>query len=420
MEDLVARSSIEDFGDISFVTIPGVSTLSESERAAVYSRLRQQQTVHDIEARLLLLTPPPADQEEEDEDTRHHEVEARKKLEGYGCPACYPPYLDVPLRDPPTEYASIIGYWQSLSTTGDVVLCAQLGDWEKFRTFQQRVRSRYLNLNDYVDRVRERRRNRDLGGDVCLKLNTEQQSRLENWTEYQAYHLQGLATLEQKLEKFKQELEETREKAQHPDPTVSERATNDVDAVQQDIDYFERKLKYHNVLLEWIEQQRRTMSAGKPITFPEANEQRHAEAIQDVTSTRRRPKSMRSDPPVVLGNVRVTKGRPKKENSKIHNPNRKSTPKPAIQVAKAVPQGNTPQATKYRLTRSQGTNEGTTLEQRWPQKVSKAQRFVGANVRSGISQAQSRASQQQRQPAPRIFKTQSGRISRPPAKWSPG
>lgn len=99
---------------------------------------------------------PPLDEEEENEESRVLEAQARKELENEGCPPCYPPDLDIPLRNPPEKYQAIIWYWQSFPGTDDVVLCAQLSDWRKFRTSQGRDRARYRNqpFSNFVDEVR--------------------------------------------------------------------------------------------------------------------------------------------------------------------------------------------------------------------------------------------------------------------------
>ncbi|KAL9632970.1 MAG: hypothetical protein Q9164_004983, partial [Protoblastenia rupestris] len=76
-----------------------------------------------LQSRVQSITPPP-DEEKDGKESRLLEAQARKDLESDGCPACYSSHLDVPVRNPPEEYRPIVGYWQSFSSTGDVVLCA--------------------------------------------------------------------------------------------------------------------------------------------------------------------------------------------------------------------------------------------------------------------------------------------------------
>lgn len=73
-------------------------------------------------------------------------------------------------------------------------LLAQFRDWEKFRDFQRRVRCDHGTpespFSDYVDRVRECRQMHELGGDVRLRFSLDGKNRkLENWIEFQAYHI---------------------------------------------------------------------------------------------------------------------------------------------------------------------------------------------------------------------------------------
>ena len=130
------------------------------------------------------------------------EAQARKDLESDGCPACYPPHLDVPVRNPPEEYKPIIDYWHSLASTGDIVLCAQRAGWQEFRAFQAGVRRRYPIFNTIIDDVRERRRRCELDGVVNLIPDLKQQTRQQNWLEFQNYHLRQHERLEKKRDKL--------------------------------------------------------------------------------------------------------------------------------------------------------------------------------------------------------------------------
>ncbi|KAK0768226.1 hypothetical protein LTR75_018240, partial [Friedmanniomyces endolithicus] len=161
-----------------------------------------------------IITPPP-DEEEDEEDSRVLEAQARQALESDGCPPCYPSYLDVPVRNPPEEYRQIIDYWQSFSSTDDVVLCAQRSDWRKFRESQQRLRQRYWKrpFSIYLDEIRERRRAHGLDGNVHLLLDSQQQTRQQNWTEFQDYHLRLYEWQEKKRDGLQQDLDNIRKEA---------------------------------------------------------------------------------------------------------------------------------------------------------------------------------------------------------------
>ena len=209
---------------------------------------------------------PQLDQEEEDENARMREAQARQELEKDGCPPCYPSYLDVPLRKLPEECQAIVGYWQSFPWTGAMPLWSQISEWRKFRASQARIRRRYQNksFSKFEDVVRERRRRYQLGGDVRLILDPEQQSRLENWIEFQNYHLERLERFEKKRDRLKQELDEVRKKAEDTITAGSEHAAEDaaedVEAVQDLLEIAEWDVERHKILLQWIEQERLAMN----------------------------------------------------------------------------------------------------------------------------------------------------------------
>jgi hypothetical protein len=201
---------------------------------------------------------PPLDQEEENKESRMLEAQAREELENDGCPPCYPPNLNIPLQNPPEQYQAIICYWKSFPGTDDVVLCAQLSDWRKFRTLQGRDRARYRNklFSNFVDKVRERRQRHKLGGDVRLLLDPKQQSGLENWMEFQNYHLKRLERFERRRDSLSDAWKDA--------------GAEDAEAIWQELEDTERDLEGHKVLLEWIEQMRWTMmNPGHPTPVEE-------------------------------------------------------------------------------------------------------------------------------------------------------
>ncbi|GAB1311977.1 hypothetical protein MFIFM68171_02187 [Madurella fahalii] len=95
VDDLVARATVETYGDISIIAVPGVETLPESQRITVLKKAEQRlisdhPDADDLQLRLQTITPPP-DEEEDDEESRLLEAQARQDLESDGCPPCYPP-----------------------------------------------------------------------------------------------------------------------------------------------------------------------------------------------------------------------------------------------------------------------------------------------------------------------------------------
>lgn len=375
------------------------------------------------------------DEEEENEDSRVREAQARQELENDGCPPCYPPYLDIPLRNLPEECQAIVEYWQSFPGTGDVPLCAQNTEWRKFRAFQSRVRRQLRNksFSKFENEVRERRRRYQLSGDVRLILHPKQQSRLENWIEFQNYHLERLEWFEKKRDELKQELNEAQKKLGVTDVADSKCAVEDAEIVQQILNNAEWELKRHKVLLQWIEQKRWAIGSEYSTFTEEDNDDQNAtsKAVRRISTYARQKR--RPETSVILGKVRVVKAMPKKRNTHTQKP-KASELESLIQDSNAIPQSSIPQASKRRQATPRRVKEETPLRQVRPQRVANAKRFTDARVKplsgtqnrsaeqtrsSAQAQSKRRPALQQSQPAPENVISRSGRRSRPPVRWAP-
>lgn len=377
---------------------------------------------------------PPVDEDEKNEESRQFEAKARKELEDTGCPPCYPPDLDITLRNVPQKFQAIVGYWLALLRTDDVVLCAQASDWRKFRADQLRDRRRFRNkrFGEFVDEVRERRRRHGLGGDFRLLPDPRQQRQLENWIEFQNYHLKQLERLETEQDKSKQKLDDARKLASDTNAPGSKRAAEDVE-VLHNLEWGERNLERHKVLLHWIEQQRQAMDPGH--RTPPLQKTNDDQAILSKAGPRTSARGGRkrgSKAPAVLGQAKVIKAKSKKRKKRNTLTQKPRQPEfePTIQGLDAIPQAPMRQETTPRLTKE----EVRPLRQSRPQRVSKAKRFANASMESlsgiqrrgmGPPRSQDRARSKRRpapqrpQPAPEIIKTRSGRISRFPVRWAP-
>lgn len=195
------------------------------------------------------MTPPP-DSDDDLEEARVLEAQARKDLEAEGCPPCYPADFELPLTDPPPEYLPIIRYFEN----DGVYLYAQLSEWQRFRQVQEQdrspTRSRYrsLTFDEWLARIRRRRERNGLSSDVSsIKQSLSQQDRLGNWVEYQDFALkcfQGYYNDKGELEK---ERDEGLAKGEESWP------------YERRMEYIEREMEKHKILLQWIEEQRLVM-----------------------------------------------------------------------------------------------------------------------------------------------------------------
>lgn len=277
--------------------------------------------------------------------------------------------------------------------------------------------------------------NVDKGMDWYLRLllDTKQQSRLDNWIEFQNHHLKRLEQFEKERDKLKQDLDDAQNLAGDGNTTLPEFGPTPAEALKQRLEFTERNLKLHRVLLHWIEQRRLAMDPEHPTSVKEDREdQDAAQKAVRMTSTHGR-RTKQTEGPSVLGKVRVTKAKSKGRNTRNMQIQKPKTPglEPPIQNLDVILQSSNSQPSKHPETKPRRTKIDRPLRQIHPQSVSKACRFAGIRAKSpsgprgrGAEQTQSldrarRTTPQRAQSAP-TFTTWSGRISRPPTRRALG
>ena len=305
------------------------------------------------------------------------------------------------------------------------MLCAQRLDWRKFRQSQRRLRHRYRNksFSIFLDEVRERRRAHRLDDNVHLLLDPQQQSRQLNWIEFQDYHLKLHEWQGKKRDGLQQELDNTWKKTGDTDIEGSEHAIQQERAIHQRLKYAETTLRWHEVILCWIEQCRLAMDPLPPTPVEKGS------GDQNSLSTRQR-RSKRRDTLAVLGKVRVSKSTPKCQNIRTRT-SKAIIPKPiSVDLAVTIP-SSTQQMPKCREIKPRRAKEKA-LGQLLPQRVVKANRFADTGTIprsrtqcSGDGQIRDRARPQRRSTnqrphsTPGTIKTRSQRISMEPVRWAP-
>ena len=305
------------------------------------------------------------------------------------------------------------------------MLCAQRSDWRNFREFQQRLRYRYRSksFSIFVNEVRERRRAHGLDSNVHLLLDSQQQSRQQNWIEFQDYHLRLHELQEKKRDGLQTDLDSTQREASDTDMEGSANRAQQERAILQRLEYAEKTLRWHEVILRWIEQCRVAMDPLPSTPFEKGR------GDQNSSSNRqRRPK--RRNTPAVLGEARVSKSTPKARRIRTRT-SKATIYKPiSLESAATIPSG-TGQMPKRREIKPRRAKEKA-LGQLVPQRVTKANRFAdtGTKSRSRIqcsgdgpirdrAKPHHRSATQRLHPTPRTIKTQSQRISRPSMRWAP-
>lgn len=272
------------------------------------------------------------------------------------------------------------------------MLCAQRSDWRRFRESQRRLRYRYRNksFSIFLDEVRERRRAHGLDDNVHLLLDPHQQSRLQNWIEFQDYHLKLHERQKKKRDGLQKELDNTEKGVGDAGMKGSERAAHQERAIHQRLEYAETTLQWHEVILWWIEQWRLAMDPLPPTPLEKGT------GDQNSSSNRQR-RSKRRSTPAVLGQVRVSKSTSKGQNIRTRTSEATIYKPISVNSAVTIP-SSTQQMPKRREIKPRRAKEKA-LGQFLPQRVAKANRFAIHT--------------------PRTIKTRSQRISREPVRWAP-
>lgn len=175
------------------------------------------------------------------------------------------------------------------------------------------------------------------------------------------------------------------------------------------------------------------MDSGYPTPVEEDNDVRDAtpKVVRVAYASSRQKR--RLETPTVLGNVRVSKAKPRNHNRQRQK-RATSIPEPAIEDSAAAPQSSILQVPKRQENKPRRIKEETLLRQRRPQRVPKAERFADTNARS-LSAGRSRRAWHKRSPGQALSKhrqspqrpqsvsmdviTRSGRVARRPVRWAP-
>lgn len=257
-----------------------------------------------------------------------------------------------------------------------MVLCAQRSDWRRFRQSQRRLRQRYRNkpFSTYLDEIRERRRAHGLDDNVHLLQDTQEQTRQQNWVEFQDYHLRLHEWQREKRDGLQQDLDNARKEAGNTDMEGSEHAVKQERAIQQRLEYAVTTLRWHEVIIRWNEQCRLLMDPlGRPPT-------QQGSGDQNSPSNRQR-RSKRRDIMAVNGKVKVSKSTPKRQNIRTRTSKTTISKLISVDSTATIPSSTQQQMPKRREIKPRRAKEKA-LAQRLPQRVAKTYRLTDAVTKS--------------------------------------
>ena len=349
------------------------------------------------------------------------EAQARASLEDEGCRPCYPSHVDILQPNPPREYEKGISSWKAFSPQRDLPLASQLDDWRKFRSAQASTRHRYgrRHFAKFVQRVRDRRQRHGLDDEVNLLLYYEQQSRLQNWIEYQHLHLYRLEEHAKEREEALMTLQDYEEKSKdqgHPD---YQRASEIVKSLQYRLTVaIPYNMKREENLLQWIEQERLSMLAvSQTCTGNHLNKRDlPSRTIRHPPRRNLRHKATKENPAQITTSVLAQKASKVKANNRL--PNSKTQRSGSFGARRKDDRLQIAKKDKSSPSNRSNRSSKTGLV---PPRTQAPSRINNAISSKGTSNHQSDPSHRARVLCETTMtRTRSGRISKPPPTWAPG
>ncbi|KAL8942081.1 MAG: hypothetical protein Q9211_001557 [Gyalolechia sp. 1 TL-2023] len=346
------------------------------------------------------------------------ETQSRQTLEEDGCVPCYPVGLEIPLPEQVGPYQGVVTYFKVHGRFGRCVLSSQLCDWKNFRNFQAKNRRYFVPRNTFVafqEKVRDRRRRHKLEGDASLHPDLKQQRRLDDWIEYQDYHLLVREDLERMIKNDEEKLASVQEEAGGKSSPGSTALYN-LRVFPYRINRDTSKRKRHEGLLQWIEQQRLAMVAeegGDKIATTD-----HHDRGWDTRSSVRKvsPPENRTKKPKavsVLGPVRsrISKTVPQDRNLRPRKRDTIRTADRAATTESSIPQDLSSQSRLHTNERP-GSIAIPPSYQSPLHRVAKAGKLPKNKHSNGLQPIE--------QSAPIVNRTRSGRISKKPNEFGFG
>lgn len=276
--------------DASALDAPAVDAASLQARLesllSIPAARRSPQSLSPSKPNSTSATPPP-DYEGEKKHYNQLEEQAHKLLTEEGCPPCHPcdaschpsSFSPHPLYYPftlqlyPPQYREILAYFDAKPGYGTGPLKNQWEDWRAFRSYQEKIRRYYMQrFTQFTEEVCERRRRHNLPKDVCPRFDPKEQTRHENWVEFQHYHLLRYEDLEKDVETEAKKLNTATEELRVAAGLDLERAEVNRNVLAERVNFATRNLERHKKVLQpWIERERIKMATAQSTTAEETN-----------------------------------------------------------------------------------------------------------------------------------------------------
>ncbi|KAK5017423.1 hypothetical protein LTR16_001574 [Cryomyces antarcticus] len=231
---------------------------------ALNERLEQISSTSATHARSRSSSVVTPDPEDHKEDYLREEKEAHDALILDGGLPSHPIDTGFDILDEPGQYADIISFWRDGGSRGWDIIQEQVGVWKEFRAYQEIVRQSRADPEKFArhtQRVRDYRREKALQGDIELCQDRRQQSRLDDWKEYQFYQYRTADRFTRQMKYAEMRLKLSQERLQ-----AAQEAGQSAQSIELIKEYgvahwkgemgsARIDLERHDILLRWIDEQ---------------------------------------------------------------------------------------------------------------------------------------------------------------------
>lgn len=160
----------------------------------------------------------------------------------------------------------------------------ELDRWKHFRTFQQLNRAKPENFSRYQEHVLNYRRENGMEGTAHLHLQPAEQTKLDEWREYQFYEHRKLGRLKRVVTQAEGTAESARKRLDAAESDESRAAMHETLSIYQGrIRSAEVYVEEANELLSWIDSQFPLIESEGPLSQQEIGGEGHNSRDQEPT-----------------------------------------------------------------------------------------------------------------------------------------
>lgn len=144
--------------------------------------------------------------------------------------------------------------------------------WKRFREYQELARQDPEKFFSYQERVKAYRKSKGIEGNVCLQLQLQQQTQLDDWKEYHTYQHKKLRYIEWDLKRAQTRMAASKQMLEEAaSDGAGQLAEENLSISQAQLSSANNKLEEWISLLKWIEEQLQIIASENALGSQSSN-----------------------------------------------------------------------------------------------------------------------------------------------------